>query len=699
MDGYAGKILRIDLTNRKTRVFPTSDYAQWIGGHAMGSAVFFDLVKDKSIDGFDPANVVTIMTSPLSGTLTPAASGRSEVQGIGVQSYPVGWYTRSNFGGRFAAMLKYAGWDGMVLEGKADQPVWIDVRNEDVQIRNCKQLSLWGMDTWQCQQTIWKFISGGEEYGDWMQINTRGGQTTQRPAVLAIGPAGENLSRMACLIHDASNGSGSGGFGAVWSSKNLKAVSVIGDKDIQINDPKALMQARLWQKRDYAFNLENLKKNYVSTEFQSPPVPGVLWGWPPGAGRPTSEQRPQACIGCHSGCRGRFKDRLGNEATCFTTLFYMGAGRDIQRMASDLLNKYGLNAHEMFVGSLYLQDLHRRFNAIGPGKEIDCPLEFQHYGTQDFLEKYIRMIAYRNDGKGKKSQFGDTLAEGFVRAAKAWGRLDGATGDLKTGCLQFPFWGLPVHKPPTLQLEWGYGSILGDRDINEHGFDWLKFDPVISRRFGGTPQATAEEAVKIYTDKMVPFQGDMLMLDYSDGNMYSEHMVKLVTWHRYYTRFWKQSALFCDWRWPDFLNLYAPHKIGSTGIAEPKFLNAVTGKAFSFKDGMALGKRIWNLDHAIWTLQGRHRDMVHFADYIYSRADRGLDPMVLLPGRRNGKWEYLMMLPRRIEKNKFEDFKTRFYRFQGWNTATGYPTRASLQSLGMGYVADELERNGKLGKA
>ena len=128
MDGYAGKILRLNLTERKVSEVPTSDYAQWGGGHGMGSAIFFDLVKDKTIDGFDPANVVTIMTSPFCGTLVPAAGGRTEVQGIGVQSYPIGWFTRGNFGGRFSAMLKYAGWDGVVIEGKAAEPV---LKNRD----------------------------------------------------------------------------------------------------------------------------------------------------------------------------------------------------------------------------------------------------------------------------------------------------------------------------------------------------------------------------------------------------------------------------------------------------------------------------------------------------------------------------------------------------------------------------------------
>lgn len=132
----------------------------------MGSAIFFDLVKDKTINGFDPANVITLMTSPMSGTLVPAASGRTEVQGIGVQSYPIGWFTQSNFGGRFSPMLKFAGWDGIVLEGKADRPVWIDVRNDRVKIRDAGRL--WGKDTWETQKVIHNTVMGGPGFGDWM---------------------------------------------------------------------------------------------------------------------------------------------------------------------------------------------------------------------------------------------------------------------------------------------------------------------------------------------------------------------------------------------------------------------------------------------------------------------------------------------------------------------------------------------------
>ena len=78
MNGYAGKILKLNLSNRKTTTISTRKYEKWVGGHGMGSAIFFDLVKDKTIDGFDPANVVTLMTSPLSAYFGMSYFGGSD---------------------------------------------------------------------------------------------------------------------------------------------------------------------------------------------------------------------------------------------------------------------------------------------------------------------------------------------------------------------------------------------------------------------------------------------------------------------------------------------------------------------------------------------------------------------------------------------------------------------------------------------
>ena len=91
--------------------------------------------------------------------------------------------------------------------------------------------------------------------------------------------------------------------------------------------------------------------------------------------------------------------------------------------------------------------------------------------------------------------------------------------------------------------------------------------------------------------------------------------------------------------------------------------------------------------------------MVHFVDNVYEK--RPLFPAdvpdAYMPGKENGKWDYYGYSQRTLDRSKFDEFKTRFYRLQGWDTATGYPTRETLEPLGLGYVADELENNGKLG--
>ncbi len=698
MGGYSGSILSIDLSRRRITAVPTAKYEGWVGGHGMGSALFFDRVKDKTIDGYHPDNMVTLMASPLSGTLVPSGAARTEIQGIGVQSWPIGWFTRSNFGGRFAAMLKYAGWDGIVIQGKADSQVWIDIRDRDVKIRECEPFKLWGTTTWECQQIIWGAVAGQGAYKDWYRINKKTGAsdgyaTTQRPAVLAVGPAGENLSRMACLIHDAGNAAGQGGFGAVFGAKGLKAVSVLGTGSIQVHDPKALLASRVWLKKNYSFDLANLKLRNFTFGFQSPPSPMTLYS----KGRPRAAHRPQACMGCTAGCRGRYSDGLGNEAICFNSVFYLfGKDLNTQRRAADLINQYGLNAAEMFSGEIYLKSLQTE-GVLGPNMAIDCPLDFDQYGSLAYAEQLVKAISYRSDGKGSPHAFGDVLAEGFVRAAEAWGRLSGDNSDLKTGRLPFPHWGLPRHKLERSQLDWAYGTILGDRDINEHCFDLLRALPTYYKR-RNIPLPPARSVVKIITDKMVPFQGDLKMLDFSSQNMYSDHIIKLVTWHRYYTRFWKQSAQLCDFRWPDFINMYAPDGSGATGLAEPRFFRDVTGKPLSYLDGISLGKRIWNLDQVIWTLQGRHRDMVVFADYLYTQLGATWDGWPeYMPGIRNGQWDYVETSGRRFDRDKFEDFKSRFYRFQGWDPTTGRPTRSALESMGLKSAADELEKQGLLG--
>jgi len=121
----------------------------------------------------------------------------------------------------------------------------------------------------------------------------------------------------------------------------------------------------------------------------------------------------------------------------------------------------------------------------------------------------------------------------------------------------------------------------------------------------------------------------------------------------------------------------------------------------TFEEGIELGRRIWNLDRAIWVLQGRHRDVEKFAEYTYTTgAQPGTttyEAPYTMPVYEDGKWSYKSVAGRILDRDKFEDFKTRYYTLEGWDPASGWPTRETLAALDLGKVADELEQAGKLG--
>lgn len=688
MHGFVGRILRLDLSNRKTSIISTTDYQQWGGGHGVAAAVFFDLVETPPKDAFDPANVLVLMTSPLTGTLAPA-TGRTEVVGVGAQPFPTQWFTRSNFGGRFGAMLKYAGFDGVVIEGKADSPVWVDIRNQEVRIKDAR--SLWGLDTWQTQAEVWKEVTGRDGLGDWNEYGggERPARTTQKPAVLTIGQAGEKQSRIGCLIHDAGNAAGVGGFGGVWGSKNLKAISVIGTGSVSVAHPNDLMEARTWLLKNYSYNVDNPRAASPVDNFH---LYGVLTGSPGYGplGVPVSEpSRPQGCMSCPHPCRRRTKSSAGNGSMCFEANFYFAESPNKTLAASDLLQKSGLNALEVMYMHGYLRDLHK-MGVLGQGKEIECDLPFDKYGKYEFVAALVDAVASRRG-------YGDDLALGVQRAAQKWGRME---KDLASGLLRYMAWGCWEHYDPRMEIEWGYGSILSDRDINEHGLNWEVFwMPAISGLLKQKPLISAEKLVEIMAEKMLPYQ-DPAMLDYSEDSIYGPGKVKMVAWHRHYSRFWKQSALYCDWVFPDFFNVNSPDMKGFTPFAEPKFYSAVTGLDISFEQGMELGRKIWNLDRSIWVLQGRHRDQEVFADWIYDepvgKDYSGLGPY-RLPMRQEGKWGFHSGVGRQLDRKKFEGWKSEFYKFEGWDPASGRPTAKTLKDLGLDKVAARLQRHNKLG--
>jgi aldehyde:ferredoxin oxidoreductase len=685
--GYTGKILRVNLTSKSISTIDTAQYEEYGGGHGFGSAIFWDLVGNQlPFDVFDPRNVVTVMAGPFSGVVVPAGAGRCEVQGLGPQGYPTEWFTRSNFGGRFSTQLKYAGWDGVVVEGAvsgADDPVWINIINDKVTIESAK--TLWGLDTVETQEEIWRRVVPGARFGEWLALGEN--YTTQKPAVLCIGPAGEKQVRIASLIHDAGNGAGQGGFGAVFGSKKLKAISVIGTGNIPISDPKALMDARLWY-RQFQYDVDTPRREKpasaaVFSPVDNRPADDNFINKRP----PLEPARPQACAGCPKACRQRLGGGIGNESTCRETMFGLSVpARKDKGIACELVQHYGINASQMGVMVSYLNGLYKQ-GILGPGKKIDCELPMNLYGQLEFLQALVRKVSLREG-------IGEVLSGGLARAAEAWGRFK---EDTDSGLLVVPNWGYNEHYDPRVEVEWSYGSILGCRDINEHSFNFpLHHMPNTMIGAKAEPLLPADKAVEMVASRVPPYTGDPFMFDYSEGptGIYSDHRVKEIAWHRHYTRFWLSSVLFCDWVWPLFFTPNSPDKSGATPEGEPRFYNAVTGMKTSFVEGVEIGRRIWNIDKSIWVLQGRHRDMEVHTGYVYNVPTKG---NYYLPVYENEKWNYSACTGRVLNKARFEEFKTKFYQFEGWNEANGWPKRSTLEGLGLKKVADVLQSKSRLG--
>jgi aldehyde:ferredoxin oxidoreductase len=678
MKGHAGKILKVDLSHKEITMLETEKYEQWAGGHGIGTAIFFDLCKDKTVGCFDPGNTIVIMTGLFAGTLVPGAC-RMELVGIQAQSYPIEWFGRSNCGGRFPAILKFAGYDGIILEGAAHKPTWISIIDGDVELRDAR--GLWGLRTYETQRAIFRDVGGPED--------------VERPAVLTIGPAGENQSRIATIQHDAGCAFGQGGFGGIWGAKNLKAISVIGTGGVEVADPKGLMDARLWAEENYAYDSENPRLNpwqeFITSHFGGHPNRQ----WTP---FDRHRRRSSGCWGCHINCKSKTASGLGNESHCADALFYQnwdlnkhGRVTEISGKATDLLQDLGINAQELYVQMDYLNTLYET-GVIGRGKEINTDLQFNELGELEFVERLLHKIAYR-------IEIGDDLAEGFPRAAERWGRLE---EDLSNGNLQAPFWGYPIHYDPRTEVYWGYASIVSSRDICSHDFNvgayWM---PTLDIMEGRNPLVSAEELAEIVSSKTAPYN-DPRMIDFGDNNLYSEHMARTTAWLLHYSLFWKQSCGLCDNAFADFLNPYGPNNRGLTPQGEVRFFKAVTGKRLSFVKSMEIGRKIWNLDRAIWVLQGRHRDMEQFPDFVYNTDAKGTSyvpgkpPAYYSPVFANGTWKYRDIVPRRLCRDGVERWKTRFYKLEQWDPKTGWPTRKTLEALDLRRVADEMEKHGKL---
>ena len=619
--GWAGKILWVDLTAKKISTVPTTDFEpeKYLGGVGLNTKIFWEMGCPK-VDAFDPANPLLISVGPMTGAAGPF--NRAEVCGIAPQSYPQETFAYSGVGGKIASEIKYAGYDGLVIVGKPDQPVYLSIIDDDVKIGEAK--SLWGLDTFETQKALMK--------------------KHPNAAVLAIGPAGENLCRFAIILNETASAAGQGGYGAVLGSKNLKAIVVRGTGTLKIARPDVLM--KLQKERMDA-------KEWLEGGAQS-------WGRYPLCGgaiakdmRANRLKRMAGCHGCTYQCMGFYDiPGIGKGAQMCMEAWYgwfSGGSSEGYWEGNILSQKLGINNYELQGLMIWLRAV--QYGIVDKKKlgltsipMIDHVGKLQLGGPKahhDFLNELLKGIA-----SGKS-----ILSKGTARAAESLG-----PGARKFFNGIFPARGYVHHHIENVgsALHWA----MDTRDPYSSCHDYSScfgLYPKIASYFG-LPGGDMAGGKKMVYDR-------------------TEYQTAWVQNHQSI----KNSLPICEYASMPFSFFHPPAM--DIRIFESRVLSAVTGIDYSPDSLWETGDRIYTLRRAVSVMrENRTREQDDLSQVWFERQVGGTQSLAAPLDR--GKWEAL---------------KNRFYAVRGWNPANGRPTRPRLEKLGMKGVADKLQSAGRLG--
>jgi len=630
--GYAGQILKIDLSSRTSRTVPSEDYARFIGGRGLGARLYWEEVAPEST-AFSEDNRLIFAVGPLAGI--PVIGGsRWGVYGKSPATAPE-TFNHSNLGGRWGAELKFAGYDGLVIRGQADRPVYLLVHDGTVEFKDAS--ALWGKGAARTRELLKSDLGSDVR-------------------VVAIGPAGENLVSAGGLLADA-DASGSAGLGAVMGSKHLKAVAVKGTRrKVAVAHPE-----RLRQLTDYLRSLDR----------------GVFTAWGTDFVTSGPKTKKDPCFGCLGNCL-RIKYTADNGTTgkfmCQSALFYQqwawryyGQQNEAAFQANRICDDYGLDTWSLEQMLAWLYRCHRAGIAID--ERLGLPMS--KLGSVEFIESLVKMISLRQG-------FGDVLARGLAQAA-------GALGGQAPSLIKHPdpyeprlylttalLWATEPREPIQALHEIGYPLAQWTTGVKETGKTHVTSEVVraIAKRFWGS------EAAADFTT--------------AEGKPLAARMIQ----DRQYA---KESLILCDWIYPISDNKHSQDHVGDPTL-ESRLFSAVTGIEIDEASLYRMGERIFNLQRAALIRdgrQGRGDDRLP-EDWHTEPLKRGvMDPDCLVPGK-NG--QPVSRVGEVVDRQEFERMKDDYYRIRGWDIATGLQTRQPLESLGLKDVADDLEQRGLLGQ-
>ncbi|MBI4296630.1 MAG: aldehyde ferredoxin oxidoreductase family protein [Chloroflexi bacterium] len=622
------KIAYVNLSTGeiKTKPIPVAMRKNFLGGRALDAYLMYNHIEP-GVDPLGPDNIIFVSAGLLTGTLA-SASSRTHVA---AKSPLTNYFGSCNMGGFFAPELRWAGFDHLVIKGKAEHPVYLWIHNGEVEIRDaCK---LWGQSVVDTQESI------REELDD-RDIKT-----------MTIGLAGEKMVRFASVMTEVKDAGGRTGMGAVLGSKNLKAIAVRGTMDLKIAHPQEAL--------DYDYKIINQIISAKVSQEQGKLGTPFIWGATNSQGlvrvknfqlnqlENADDVEPErlhefdlgmmGCFGCQVHCRAKYIIPEGKYAGTYDegpeyTSQGAFAGEPGCRkaetilIANHLVNKYGMDTLE--TGSLisWAMELYEK----GILTDDDTGGLDLSWGNDEAVLALVGQIAHREE-------LGDILAEGGLRAAEKIGK-----DSIKYLIHVKGMSNLHSDERPTPALALGVATA-------SRGSDHLRSRPAIDLYHLPEPVLR-----KIYSSP-VPYDGP-LSSDYRDYE------------GKPWQVFWQEQCYMAV----DALGICKYHTV-FLGATLPNFeewsklVYYNTGLELSPQDIWTIAERANNMERLFNLREGLTRKDDWLVDRYFDEPTR-----LGIPGIRK----------RTIDREKFKKMIDEFYGYRGWDE-NGVPRPETLKRLGI----------------
>jgi aldehyde:ferredoxin oxidoreductase len=644
--GWMGVLLRVELPSAEVSKTKTLDYAEdFVGGRAMASKIYWDEVS-RATGSLDGDSILMLMPGPLGGT--PATAGsRLSVTAKSPLAYPE-QYGCGNGGGFSGAALKRAGYDGLIIRGKAKGPSYILIENEKVELRDASKL--WGLTCEHAMEELKECHGAGA-------------------GIVCIGPAGENLVRFAVAMTDQ-GGTLSNGVGAIMGSKNLKAIVVRGSTRVPVAHPKKLSEINE--------RARSLRKGLNESTYMTEPtilIEGI------------EKAKDMPCYACPAGCmRANFRHSSGLtevRKTCQAVYFYSswdqlyhGKITDTPFLATSLCDRFGLCTMEINNMIRWLYDCFKK--GIVSEEETNLPLG--KIGSLEFIEVLVDMIT-------RKRGFGEILSQGTRRAAIEKGK---AAEEEAFATISPSGYAHYWYEPRIfLSTALFYATEPRTPVIQLHEFAFLLLKWTLWHTTGGVLSPIDTENLRKIAKRA---WGSEKAVDFSTYDGKAEAAV--IIQNRQHA---KETMVVCDRYYPILETDQQEDHMGDPTLV-PGLFHAVTGRDMSEGDYLLLGERSVNLQRAIQGREGRvGRKEDTIGEFNFSKpletakedAFSVQNPDYELPGAGD---EIVVRKGQTLDPAEFERMKDEYYQLRGWDIKTGLQKKEKLEELGLSVLCNDMER-------